>query len=265
MPSIRDVLRSILRSPALAAAAIVCIALGSASTTAVATLTDVALIRGLPFPAADRFTRVWIEEPGVDSRQWLSIPEAQDILSAGSFDAVLITARVRVVMLLSGGAERLRGEGVNANYFQTLGLRPVAGRFMEPGDHIAGAPPVMVLSHGTWLRGFGGYPAVIGRTLRTERASYTVVGVAPQGFTGTVEDDLVEFWIPVEYYEPVSIIKDRSVRSTWTIGRLKPGVSLAAAQSELDSIGASWSTTYPDLYRQRNLRLEPFGENWRGG
>jgi len=265
MPSFRDVIRSIQRSPGLATAAIVCIALGSASTTAVATLTDVALIRALPFPAADRLTRIWVEESGVDSRQWLSIPEGEDIQSVSSFDAVLITARVRVVMLFSGGAERLRGEGVNANYFQTLGLSPAAGRFLAPGDHVAGAPPVMVLSHGMWMRAFGSDPGVIGRTLRTERASYTVIGVAPQGFTGTVEDDLVEFWIPVEYYEPAAIIKNRTVRSSWMIGRLKPGVSLAAAQSELDSISVTWSATYPEIYRQRRLRLESFGENWRGG
>ena len=133
MPSVRDVIRSIQRSPGLAAAAIVCIALGSASTTAVATLTDVALIRALPFPSADRLTRIWLKEPGVDSRQWLSIPEAQDLLQASSFDAVLITARVRVIMLFSGSAERLRGEGVNANYFQTLGLQPLpAGSWSPP-------------------------------------------------------------------------------------------------------------------------------------
>ena len=97
MPSIRDVIRSISHSPGLAAAAIACIALGSASATAVATLTDVALIRTLPFPHADRLTRIWLDEPGVDSRQWLSIAEAQEIASATSFDATLITARVRVV------------------------------------------------------------------------------------------------------------------------------------------------------------------------
>jgi predicted permease len=265
MPSIRDVIRSISHSPGLAAAAIACIALGSASATAVATLTDVALIRTLPFPHADRLTRIWLDEPGVDSRQWLSIAEAQEIASATSFDATLITARVRVVMLFSGGAERLRGEGVNANYFQTLGLRPVAGRFMDPADHAAGAAAVMVLSHGLWVRGFGGDPTIIGRTLRTERASYTVIGVAPLGFTGTVEDDLVEFWIPVEIYEPASIIKDRTVRSSWMIGRLKPGATLASAQSELDAMRSSWAATYPDQYRQRRLRLESFGENWRGG
>ena len=106
---------------------------------------------------------------------------------------------------------------------------------MDPADH-AGAAAVMVLSHGLWVRGFGGDPTIIGRTLRTERASYTVIGVAPLGFTGTVEDDLVEFWIPVEIYEPASIIKDRTVRSSWMIGRLKPGATLASAQSELDAM-----------------------------
>jgi putative ABC transport system permease protein len=266
MPSLRDVFRSLKRSHGLAAAAVICIALGCASTTAVATLTDVALIRSLPFPDADRLTRIWLDEAGVDSRQWLSIPEAQDLAAAAtSFDALLVTARVRAVVLFSGGAERLRGEGVNAGYFHTLGLRPALGRFPEAGDHAAGAPAAMVLSHGTWMRGFGGDPGVVGRTLRTERAVYTIVGVAPRGFTGTVEDDLVEFWIPVEIYEPASIIRNRTVRATWTVARLKPGTAMAAAQAELNTIFASWAAAYPDLYRQRRLRIESFGENWRGG
>jgi predicted permease len=266
MPSIRDILRSLRRSPGLALAAATCIAVGSASTTAVSTLADVALLRALPFPDAERLTRIWLDEKGVDSRQWLSIPEAQEIEAAAtSFDAVLITARVRAVVLFGNGAERLRGEGVNSGYFQTLGLRPVLGRFFEAADHATGAPRVIVLSHGTWMRGFGGDSGVIGRAIRSERAVYTIIGVAPRGFTGTVEDDLVEFWIPVEQYEPASIVADRTVRATWTIGRLRPGASIAAAQGELDSLLASWAAAHPDSYRKRRLRIEPFGENWRGG
>ena len=118
MRTIRDAVRGLTRSPGLALAAIVCIALGGAATTAVATLTDAALLRPVPFPEADRLTRVWLDEANVDSRVSLSIPEAKEVSAVNAFDRVLITARVRAVVLFKTGAERLRGEAVNDGYLQ---------------------------------------------------------------------------------------------------------------------------------------------------
>ena len=264
MTLLGDALRSLRRSKALSVAAISCIALGSVATTGIATLTDATLLRPLPFPDADRLMRVWVDEPGVDSRIWLSIPEAKDLLAAGMFETMLVTARVRVVGRVGDSSERLRGEAVNASYFETLGLRAAHGRLLESLDHVAGAAPAMVISHGLWLRGFGGDPAIVGRPFTTERAAYTIVGVAPRRFAGTVEDDLVEFWIPLDLYEPVAVQRNRDVPVAWTIARLRSGTTDASARAELDTITRSWRAAYPDKYRQRVLRMEPFGESWRG-
>src|SRR5688572_21533882 len=260
----RDAVRSLIRSPGLAAAAVICIALGGAAATAIATLVDAAFLQPVPFPQPERLMRVWLDEPGVDSRVSLSIPEAKELGSSGAFDRVLITARVRAVVLFRSGAERLRGEAVNDGYFETLDVRSAHGRLLESADHQAGANPVMVLSYGTWMRVFGGDASVIGTTLRSERAAYTVVGIAPRTFPGTVEQDVVDFWTPLEHYEPAPMIKDRAVRQTWTIARLGPDVTMAAAQARIDALQAEWTATHPGLYRMRRLRLEPFGESWRG-
>ena len=264
MTLLGDALRSLRRSKALSVAAVSCIALGSVATTGIATLADATLLRPLPFPDADRLMRVWVDEPGVDSRIWLSIPEAKDLLAAGMFETLLVTARVRVVGRVGDSSERLRGEAVNAGYFETLGLRAAHGRLLEASDHMPGAAPAMVISHGLWLRGFGGDPAIVGRPFTTERAAYTIVGVAPRRFAGTVEDDLVEFWIPLDLYEPVAVQRNRDVPVAWTIARLKSGTTDASARAELDAITQSWRAAYPDKYRQRVLRMEPFGESWRG-
>ena len=208
--------------------------------------------------------RIWLDEAGANSRVSLSIPEARELHAAGAFDKVLITARVRAVVLFRTGAERLRGEAVNDGYFETLGVGAAHGRLLEAGDHDPGAAPAMVLSYGTWLRVFGGDTSVIGTTLRSERATYTVVGIAPRSFPGTVEQDVLDFWTALDHYEPVSMVRDRTIRQTWTIARLGAGVSIAAAQARLDAVQAEWSATHPDLYRVRRLRLEPFGESWRG-
>lgn len=258
-----DALRSLRRAPGLAVAAVLCLALGAAATTAVGTLISALLIRPLPFPEADRLVRVWFEEPGGDDRISLSIPEFEDFRHARAFDAFLGTARVRAVALFGNGAERLRGEGVSRGYFQLLGLRPHLGRLFSDSDHAPNNTPALVLSHGAWSRYFGGDPGVVGRNLRTARAIYTIVGVAQRAFHGTVEDDVVEFFIPLEHYEPRSLQINRMGRSAWAIARLAPGVTVAQANSEVGAIGASLRRAYPAIYDRYEARVEPMGESWR--
>jgi putative ABC transport system permease protein len=260
-----NTLRSLRQSPALSIAALLCLALGAAATSAVATLISALLLRPLPFPDAGRLVRVWFEQPGGDSRISLSIPEFADFQQARSFDGFLGTARVRVVALLGNGAERLRGEGVSRSYFPSLGLSAHLGRLFVDSDHSEASAAALVLSHGAWIQYFGGDAGIIGRELRTARAVYTIVGVAQRGFHGTVEDDIVEFFVPIEHYEPRSLQSNRMGRSAWAVARLAPGVTLAQANAEVASIGASLARTYPDVYGQYVARVEPMGESWRAG
>lgn len=254
-----------MRSPGLSLAATACIGLGIAATTAVATLANAVLIQPVPFPDAGRLARVWLDEPGVDPRVSLSIPESREIRALAAFDRVVGTARVRVVAVAGDRAQRLRGEAVDEGYFDLLGLHPAAGRLLDSRDHRADALPVVVLGHGLWTRTFGASPSAIGATLRTQGSAYTIVGVAPASFNGTVEDDLVEFWTPMEQYEPRDAIRDREARQTWIVARLSPGVSLATAAAQASSLTASWRAREPQRYRDLSLRVEPFGESWRRG
>ena len=262
-PTIRNAIRSLRRAPALGLAAIACIGLGTAATATVATLVSATLLRPVPFPDADRLVRIWLDEPGGNPRVELSIPDVADFSRMSSFDAFLGIARVRVVALFNQGAERLRGEGVSAGYFETLGLRPSLGRTLLPSDHRPDAAAVVVLSHGTWLRHYGSDPSVVGRELRTERATYTIVGVAAEGFAGTIENDIVEFFIPIEQYEPRSLVSNRNAEVTWIIARLKPGGTVASAQAEAESIRRALAEQFPDRYARVRASVEPFGESWR--
>ena len=123
----------------------------------------------------------------------------------------------------------------------------------------------MVIGHGLWLRAYGASPSVIGTVLRTQRASYTIVGVAPQGFTGTVEDDEVEFWIPLEQYEPRTMITDRDSRQTWLIASVRASASTAEVAAVIDGMTRTWKGREPERYRKLHLRVEPFGDSWRAG
>lgn len=264
MPLMR-LCRGLVRTPALTVAATLCIAIGVAATTAVATLANAVLLRPAPFPDADRLYRIWLEEHGVDSRVWLSIPEARDIQPSDVFEQVLATARVRAIAVHRDGAERLRGEGVTRGYFERLGLRPAIGRLLQDADHGAATDPVIVIGHRLWTRAYGASPAAIGSVLRTQRAAYTIVGVAPQGFSGTVEDDDVEFWVPVDHYEPRGAASDRDSRQTWVLASVRPGVTEAAVRESVEAMSREWKARYPDRYRTLRLRAEPFGDSWRAG
>jgi predicted permease len=255
--------RTLRRAPGLGVAAVLCIGLGAAATTTVATLVSAVLLRPLPFPAADRLVRVWFDDPRVNSRISLSIPDVDDFAGIDAFDAFVATARVRVTAQLGDGTERMRGEGVSRGYFDVLGIRAAVGRLLTQTDHRPDAPAVMVLSHGTWVRHYGAEPGVIGHTVRTEGALYTIVGVAQPQFDGTVEDDVVEFFVPIEQYEPRALMTRRTARPVWAIGRLRPGSSIDAAQHAAGAVGKRLAATYPDIYRQWQVRVEPLGENWR--
>jgi putative ABC transport system permease protein len=262
-PTIRNAMRSLRRAPGLGLAAIACIGLGTAATATVATLVSATLLRPVPFPDAERLVRIWLDEPGVNPRIELSIPDVADFARMSSFDAFLGIARVRVVALFNAGAERLRGEGVSAGYFETLGVRPSLGRLLLPSDHRGDAASVLVLSHGTWMRHYGSDPGVIGREFRTERATYTIVGVAQPRFAGTIENDIVEFFIPIEQYEPRATITNRNAQLTWIIARLKPGITPAAAQAEAEAVRRALAEQFPDRYTRVRATVEPFGESWR--
>jgi predicted permease len=113
------------------------------------------------------------------------------------------------------------------------------------------------------MRHYGSDPTVVGRELRTERATYTIVGVAPAGFAGTIEADIVEFFIPLEQYEPRALLTNRNVQLTWVVARLKPGVPAAAAQAEAESIRQALAEEFPNIYARVRAKVEPFGESWR--
>jgi predicted permease len=261
--SLTAIFRSLRRTPALGAAAIACAAIGVAAATAVATLISATLLRSVPFPHGDRLVRVWLAD-GNDDRMMLSIPEVRD-LEAGvrSFDAFLGTARSRLIAMLPSGAARMRGEGVTRDYFGALGLRPQLGRLLTTGDFAPDAPRVMVISAATWVNHYGADRSAVGRTLRAGDEIYTIVGVAPSSFQGTVEQDVVEFWVPLQQYLPAALVDDRTGRSAWVIGRLREGASPAAAEAEVRALFAALAEQHPGIYQRLSARVEPMGENWR--
>lgn len=264
---LEQALRTARRSMRHYLAAILCIALGLSVTSAILTLVSSTLLSPLPFPEAERLVRVWSVEEGVElaGRGQLSYADVVDLDAAmSSLDPLVVSGRSRVMFLREDGARRVEGEAVGPGYFGLLGVEPFLGRRFSAQDHRAGSPATMLLSFGTWVRDYGADPSVVGQAIRTARGPFTVVGVMPQDFIGTIESDFpdLEFWIPLEHYLTENLRNQRSAEFIWTIGRLAPGATIEQARTEATDTGER-------LIREGYLEapsgywVEPFGENWR--
>lgn len=197
----RFAFRSLTRARGFSAAVIFALALGIGATATLFTLTDRLLLSAPPHVSEpEALRRVFVHGIGPFTRQQgfsatLAYP---DLLDLSQVAGMQLAGRSLTEMTIGdvGQTERARVELASANYFPLLGVRPALGRFYNEGEDQIGAPLVAVLSHGYWQRRFGGDTAIIGESIRIGRGTYTIVGVAPAGFTG-IDVDRVETWLPL--------------------------------------------------------------------
>ena len=263
--SVSAAIRSMMRNKRASLLTILCIAMGVAASTTALSLAWTVTLRPLPFPNGERMVRVWLasaETPRLD----MSIPDLADVQSSiSAFEQFQGTSRVRFVALFGEGAVRLRGEAVMSGYFPFLGARAAQGRVFSPTDHEPGAAQVALISHSTWRRYYGSDPNVVGKTLRSERATFEIIGVLQPEFEGSIENDIVEFWIPLSQYVPVGMVQERMSRQSWAIGLLRPGATIDDARLQAQRLGAELSQRHGALYQGLTFGVEPFAENWRTG
>jgi putative ABC transport system permease protein len=233
--------RSLLRSPGFALTAILLITIGIGANAAIFTLADFVLVRPLPFPEPQRLVKVWEKHPGYSLME-LSPANYRDFNSAAtSFTS--LAAYTDIDMNLVGQGEPLRVEGaiVTGNLFSTLRKQPWIGRYFTEQDDHPGAPATVLLSYGFWQTEFGGDPAVLGRSVTLDDASYTVVGVMPPDFQFPSRE--TKFWRAFRFEE--ENYKDRNDNWIVGIGRLKPGVSVDQARTEMELIARRLQSQYP--------------------
>lgn len=259
--------RRLARSPRLSIAAVLCIAVGVAAASAALTLVSATLLRPLPYPDADRLVRVWLERPGVEERIELSYPDVRDLRAASlaTIDAVEASARARVLFRGEGGTRRVEGEAVTPGYFELVGVRPIAGRLFTPEEYRPGAEPVVLLSYEAWGSELGFSADAVGSALLTDRGALTVVGVLPESFAGTVEEDSgdIELWLPIEAYLSPERRESRQISGIWSLARLAPDGTAGAAAAEIAALGERIAEADPENRGDHVLTVEPVGENWR--
>jgi putative ABC transport system permease protein len=256
--------RFLLKNPAFTAIAACTLALGIGANTAIFAMADAIALRGLPYPHPEQLMAIethWQNQREITA--WTSAPDMFDIrLRAHSFSAIAGISPVWNLLLTgNSGADRIEGLFVSANFFPTLGVKPLLGRTFTAAEDDPSRPTnAAVLSYAAWQSRFGGRANALGQTMNLDGGVYTVIGVLPPDFR-YVGDPLagtatgIEIWLPLAS-NPL-IATPRSVRFLKVLGRLKPGVAAQRGLDEIRSIGQALCESYPDANRGMSYDAMP--------
>jgi putative ABC transport system permease protein len=256
--------RHLRRNPLFAAVAVVTLAFGIGGNTAIFTIVDTLMLRGLPYREPDRLMAVEtrrVQQPEIEP--FTSPPAFFDLRArAASFEALMGIQPVwNMVVTGRGDAEQIKGLYVSSTFFPMLGVKPLLGRPFSAEEDVAQRPrAVALLSYGYWQRRFGGRAGAVGEKLAMDGQAFEIIGVMPRGFrydgdpiAGTATD--------IDVYAPMAAnrltIAARTLRSLKVIGRLKPGVTVAQAREEVRRIGAALADQYPESDRGFAYDVQP--------
>ena len=257
---VRYALRTLRRSPGFTLVAVFALAVGIGGNTAIFSLVDAIRVRALPYRDADRLVELWgnVQRARVE-RRGASYPDYLDWRAqAKSFEDVAAFDSQWMTFVGSDEPERMLTEFVSAPYFALLGVAPARGRVFRPDEDVVAKPAqVVVLSDGLWKRRFGADSQIVGRTITLCCAArqYTVIGVMPPGFKGLT--DTAELWVPFAMYAPPSTMAERGTRGFAALARLGPGVTITAAQNELNAISRRLEQAYPNTNEKRAVEISP--------
>ncbi|HEY7513805.1 MAG TPA: ABC transporter permease, partial [Vicinamibacteria bacterium] len=262
----------LLRNPGFTVVAVLSLALGIGANTTIFTLVDAVLLRPLPVAEPERLVALFTTDARIAGPFGTLMPTSRlnfvDYREENdAFAEMAAIGNVPLAFSGRGEPEQVFGEIVSGSFFALLGVRPALGRsFLPDEDQVPGAKLVTVLSHSFWQRRLGGDPAVVGTSITLNGHSFTVVGVAPQGFQGTNATFSPALWVPYMAWPQVTSgfvregLENRRALLFRVVGRLKPGASLAGAEAGLKTIAARLEREYPEPNAGRSVALLPLTE-----
>src|SRR5688572_10019567 len=263
---IRDIrygFRSLLKRPGFTVIALIALALGIGANTAIFSLVNAVVLQPLPYAEPDRLVWVWGNFPG-GNRASVSPPDFYDFRGQNkTFEqfAASFSLPAPVNITGSGGEpERLNASVITGNYLQALGATPALGRGFSLDNEKSGNDQVTILSNALWERRFAGDPGIINQRINLDGKSFEVIGVMPKDALFPQQADL---WVPMNADADPGM-KVRAAHFLRPLGRLKPGVTLAQAQADTDTIAAQLAKQYPESNTGWSLRLESLRERLIG-
>src|SRR5260370_12986240 len=250
---IRYALRNLGKGRGFAAVAVITLALGIGASTAIFSVIDNILMEPFPYPGAQRYYAVFIQDSGRRERGGRPAfigPELLDYMEQNHvFDGAIANDQTDVLYRAGEGTQRLDGNFVTPGTFEFLGMPALLGRVMQPADYEPGAPPVFVLRYKTWVKSFGADPGIVNKTFVLNGVSRTLIGIMPPRF-GWGDADL---GIP---RKPERAAATKAAAGAFPhfwflLGHLKPGVSIKEAEADFTVVANRLAKVYPKDYPKR--------------
>ena len=258
LADLRYSLRLFKRSPGFTLVAGIALALGIGANTAIFSVVNGVLLQPLPYPDSNRLVTVY-ESSRDFSHSSLAYPNFLDWRRENhSFTDIAAFRGNDFILTGAGQPEHLNGEHVSASLFQVLGVSPMLGRCFRPEEDTQGASGVVMLSYDLWQRRFGALPDILGSSLALNGRNYAVIGVLPPNFRFR---DQPELYVPLGQWSSVELNDRQSHPGLNGVARLKPGVTMAAAQAEMNSIARQLGEQYPKTNAGHGVSLVPMKED----
>lgn len=264
----RDLLyafRTLRKTPGYVAVAVLTLAIGVGANTTVFALVNMLLFRPPAVEKPSELLQVYETSQGDSLGDFSKFspfcyPDYRDMRDRNQvFSSVALYNAYEIRFGEEGPGEQLLGQYATGNYFATLGVQPRLGRLFTADDDRFGATPVAVLSERLWRNKFQSDPAIAGKVVTLNRTKYTVAGVAPEKFQGTMVGLVPDVWVPIHSVAETGnsrwLVESREGRSMWVIGRLKPGVTREQAFANLQAIAAQWRSEHPETNKGRDVSL----------
>ncbi|HSO75888.1 MAG TPA: ABC transporter permease [Blastocatellia bacterium] len=248
----------LFKNPGFAAVAVLSLAIGIGANSAIFSVTNALLLRPLPYRDAGRLAILWNRSPGLNIEQdWFSPGQYLDVKAENTvFEQVAVSIGASFNMTGHGGPEHIDGARVSSSFFPLLGASSALGRVLLPEEDDPGKPATAILTHGFWQRRFGSDPEIIGKTLTLNGNNLAIVGVMAADFSWNKEVmpavngiERADLLLPLPMSE--SARSNRGNEDFNIFARLKPGVTVAQAQSEMDLIAGRMKERYPANYPPR--------------
>ena len=265
-------LRTLLRSPSFTFVAALSLALGIGANTAIFSLVNAVLLRPMPVHEPERLAALFTSDQRNPGNLPLSHLNFKDLRDQNAvFSGVAAFTFAQLNWSTGSESEQIPAQVVSANYFSVLGTQPSLGRGFRP-DEDDRPTHVAVLSHGFWQRSLGSDPNIIGKTLTLNRTPFTVVGVAPKGFAGTLIGGGPSIWVPMSAHDVAQPNFDwyetRRGLFLFAFARLKPGVTMQQANANLETVFSQLAQAFPADNKGRgagawpllDARLNPGGQ-----
>jgi predicted permease len=256
LQDIRFALRTLRKSPAFTAVALISLAVGIGANTAIFSVVNAILFRDSPVQAPETLVNIYRDQ-GEGWLYWLNYPDYLELKgrSSGVLAALEGYQNVITQREVADGVDVLMGEMVTGGYFSMLGVGAHIGRPLTPEDHLApGAHPVIVLGYDYWTQAFGSDPAVVGASLRLAGRDYTIVGVAPPDFAGSVRGFRPDFFAPIMMWGQLMPLEENPMASRGSnsfspVGRLAPGATLPELRASLARVSEYLQESFPGVWQ----------------